>query len=160
MRRRNFTPGAFSLVELTLALGIAAFCLIAIVGLMPVGVQTIRNAASQTAATNILSSVVSDIRASPKGSDPTVQYKIRTGKGNRTTVCFDGQGGFTTLAATIETACPPNYRYRLYVRIYPISAQPAYLATYAYLKVTWPAAAPITATPSGSVETVATFFKN
>ena len=159
MRRRNFTPGAFSLVELTLALGIAAFCLIAIVGLMPVGVQTVRNAASQTAATNILSSVVSDIRASPKGSDPTVQYKIRTGKGTRTTVCFDGQGGFSPPYA-LETACPANYRYRLYVRIYPISAQPAYLATYAYLKVTWPAAAPITATPSGSVETVATFFKN
>ena len=58
---------AFSLVEVTLALGIAAFCLIAVFGLVPVGVQTNRNATSQTAATNILSSVVSDIRASPPG---------------------------------------------------------------------------------------------
>ena len=58
---------AFSFVEVTLALGIAAFCLIAVFGLMPVGVQTNRNATSQTAATNILSSVVSDIRGSPKG---------------------------------------------------------------------------------------------
>ena len=58
---------AFSLVEVTLALGIAAFCLIAVFGLVPVGVQTNRNATSQTTATNILSSVVSDIRASPKG---------------------------------------------------------------------------------------------
>ena len=39
---------AFSLVEVTLALGIAAFCLIAVFGLMPVGVQTNRNAISQT----------------------------------------------------------------------------------------------------------------
>ena len=45
---------AFSLVEVTLALGIAAFCLIAVFGLMPVGVQTNRNATSQTAATNII----------------------------------------------------------------------------------------------------------
>src|SRR4026207_1558234 len=83
---------AFSLVELTLALGIAAFCLIAVFGLVPVGVQTNRNATSQTTATNILSSVISDIRASPKGSSTTAKYKIRMSKGNTTTVCFDGQG--------------------------------------------------------------------
>ena len=87
---------AFSLVEVTLALGIAAFCLIAIFGLLPVGMQTNRNATSQTAATNILSSVVSDIRASPKGSSTnSTQYGIRRNKGATTTVCFDGQGGVT-----------------------------------------------------------------
>ena len=42
---------AFSLVEVTLALGIAAICLVALFGLMPVGVQTNRSATSQTAAT-------------------------------------------------------------------------------------------------------------
>ena len=163
MRRLNFTAAAFSLVEVTLALGIAAFCLIAVFGLMPIGVQTNRNATSQTAATNILSSVVSDIRASPKGSSTnSAQYGIRRSKGSTTTVCFDGQGMSTTLAGNVT--CPVgNYRYRLYVRIYPIGAQPAYLASYAYLKVVWPAAVdPLSATiaPSGSVETVATFFTN
>ena len=64
---------AFSLVEVTLALGIAVFCLIAVFGLVPVGVQTNRNATSQTTATNILSSVVSDIRASPPGQAPSVE---------------------------------------------------------------------------------------
>src|SRR4029077_1448246 len=83
---------AFSLVEVTLALGVAAFCLIAVFGLVPVGVQTNRNATSQTTATNILSSVVSDIRASPKGSSSTAKYQIRRSKGNSTTVCFNGQG--------------------------------------------------------------------
>lgn len=154
---------AFSLVEVALALGIAAFCLIAVFGLMPVGVQTNRNATSQTAATNILSSVVSDIRASPKGSTTnSTQYGIRRNKGSTTTVCFDGQGGSTTLPG--NATCPgANYRYRLYVRIYPIAAQPPYLATYAYLKLIWPAAVdPLSSTikPSGSVETVATFFYN
>ena len=160
MKRRGYC--AFSLVEVTLALGIAAFCLIAVFGLMPVGVQANRNATSQTAATNILSSVVSDIRASPKTSSNTLKYNIRKNKGNPTTVCFDGQGLSTTLANNVP--CPPgNFRYRLYVRIYPIGAQPAYLATYAYLKLVWPAAVDplsITITPSGSVETVATFFEN
>jgi uncharacterized protein (TIGR02598 family) len=145
---------AFSLVEVTLALGIAAFCLIAVFGLMPVGVQTNRNATSQTAATNILSSAGSDIRASPAGTSATVQYGIRRGKGNTTTVYFDGQGQITTSLGA-------NSRYRLYVRIYPIAAQPPYLASYAYLKVTWPAAVdPLSPTikPSGSVETVVAFF--
>jgi uncharacterized protein (TIGR02598 family) len=156
MRRLNFTASAFSLVEVTLALGIAAFCLIAVFGLMPVGVQTNRNATSQTAATNILSSVVSDIRASPKGHANSAKYGIRRSKGNTTTVYFDGQGQFTTSLGA-------NSRYRLYAKIYPTVAQPPYLATYAYLKVTWPAAVdPLSPTiaPSGSVETVATYFEN
>src|SRR5947207_4776009 len=56
---------AFSLVEVTLAIGVAAFCLLAVFGLMPIGVQTNRNATSQTRATNILSSAVSDLRNAP-----------------------------------------------------------------------------------------------
>ena len=67
MKRSINSQAAFSLVEVTLALGIAAFCLMAVFGLVPVGVQTNRNATSQTAATNILSSVVSDIRAACQG---------------------------------------------------------------------------------------------
>ena len=157
MRRLNFTAAAFSLVEVTLALGIAAFCLIAVFGLMPVGVQTNRNATSQTAATNILSSVAGDIRASPKGHTNSAKYGIRRSKGNTTTLYFDGQGQFTTSLGA-------NSRYRLYVKIYPIVAQPLYLASYAYLKVTWPAAVDTilnpTIPPSGSVETAATFFEN
>jgi uncharacterized protein (TIGR02598 family) len=159
MKRRK-TP-AFSLVELTLALGLAALCLIAVFGLMPVGVQTNRNATSQTVATNILSSVVSDIRASPPGLTASAKYHINRGKLNPTTVCFDGQGGFTTLSQAGAT-CPANYyRFRLDVKM---ANQPAGVVypNYAWLKVSWPAASnpmrnpPIT--PSGSVETVAAFF--
>jgi uncharacterized protein (TIGR02598 family) len=160
MKRLDFTAAAFSLVEVTLALGIAAFCLIAVFGLMPAGVQTNRNATSQTAATNILSSVVSDIRASPKGQGATVQYAISRGQDDQTTVCFDGQGLATTMANNVQ--CPANSRYRLYVYIKRNSIGTSYLADYAYLKVVWPAAAdPLspTITPSGSVETVAPFFE-
>ena len=144
---------AFSLVELTLAISIAAFCLIAVFGLMPVGVQTNRNATSQTAATNILSSVVSDIRASPPGNGPSARYGIAKNKNARTTLYFDGQGQATTLRGA-------NSRYRLYVQIANNPFGPVY-PNYAWLKVTWPAAVdPLstTITPSGSVETVAAVF--
>ena len=159
-------PHAFSLVEVTLALGIAAFCLIAVFGLVPVGVQTNRNATSQTTATNILSSVVSDIRASPKGNSNTAKYKIRRSKSNSTTVCFDGQGQPDGAGQPGNQNCRAgNWRYRLYVKIYPAAALPGnlgpYCANYAVLKLVWPGAAdPLstTVTPSGSVETATSFL--
>jgi type II secretory pathway pseudopilin PulG len=65
---------AFSLVEVTLAMGIAAFCLIAAFGLMPLGVQTNRNSTSQSAAVNIMAAVVADLRAISKPYDNSKIY--------------------------------------------------------------------------------------
>ena len=135
---------AFSLVELTLALGIAAFCLIAVFGLMPVGVQTNRNATSQTAATNIIASVIADMRATTSSTSP--QYGITFG--TATTLYFDGAGQFTTSLGA-------NSRYRVSVT-FPSS--PSGLS-YADVKVTWPAAA-APANASGSVEMFAAFDRN
>jgi len=154
------TAAAFSLVELTLALGVAAFCLVAVFGLVPVGVQTNRSATSQTAATNILSSVVSDIRGSPTGQSNTARYQISRAKGTLTRLCFDGQGGWTKLTG-IATTCPVNSRYRLYVQMANNPNLVLY-PNYAYLKVIWPAAVDPVANmfvkPSGSVETVTAYF--
>jgi uncharacterized protein (TIGR02598 family) len=150
---------AFSLVELTLALGVAAFCLIAAFGLMPVGIQTNRNATSQTAATNILSSVVSDLRASPPGQNPSARYGISRSKSSKTTTCFDGQAKPTGTPILGDVACPANSnsRYRLYVQIDATPGGRVYPA-HAYLRVTWPALARPSAMPSGSVETVTAYF--
>src|SRR5438876_5057842 len=91
--KKRFTSG-FSLVELTLALGIAAFCLIAVFGLMPVGVQTNRNATSQTAATNIMAAVVADLRATPTFNTSSTDFGIIFGTNE--TLYFDGTGQFAT----------------------------------------------------------------
>ena len=157
---------AFTLVEVTLGLGVAAFCLVAVFGLVPVGVQTNRNAISQTAATNILSSVVSDIRGSQPGQNPSSIYKISRSKGFACTLCFDSQGKPTTSPTPIpglqESACPANSIYRLFVQIAknPNITAPGY-PNYAYLKVSWPALANPRATPainpSGSVGIVASY---
>jgi len=141
MKRRS--KCAFSLVEVTLALGIAAFCLIAIFGLMPVGVQTNRNATSQTAATNIIAAVVADLRATPKNSTTSSQFNIAFGTNPRP-MYFDGAGQFaTTLGA--------NSRYQLNMT-WTGSAG----LRYADVKVTWPAAASA-ANASGSVEAFTAF---
>jgi uncharacterized protein (TIGR02598 family) len=141
--KQQGTP-AFSLVEVTLALGIAAFCLIAVFGLMPVGVQTNRNATSQTAASNIIASVIADMRATTSSTSP--QYGITFGTPK--TLYFDGGGQFTPLLGA-------NSRYRISIT-FPSS--PAGLS-YANVKATWPAAA-ISANASGSAEMFAAFDRN
>ena len=146
---------AFSLVEVTLAIGVAAFCLLAVFGLVPIGVQTNRNATSQTAATNILSSVVSDIRATPKTVSTSTQYGISLSANSTTTLYFDGQGQFATSLGA-------DSRYRLTASFVTNPAGPN-APTFANLKVTWPAPVdPATPTPapSGSSEMFAAFDRN
>jgi uncharacterized protein (TIGR02598 family) len=140
---------AFSLVEVTLALGVAGFCLIAVFGLLPIGVQTNQRSLSQTAATAILSSVVADMRATPKTLPTSAQYQIQFGFTK--TLYFDGAGQFTTLPAT-------NSRYQLNVT-FPSNGGLIYGATYADLKVTWPATA-TAANATGSSEIFAAFDRH
>jgi type II secretory pathway pseudopilin PulG len=151
---------AFSLVEVTLALGVAAFCLIAVFGLMPVGVQTNRNATSQTGATNVIAAVTADLRATSETATITTQYRITFGTSK--TLFFDGAGecsvdanGSTKLDGTSWDP-PLQTRYRLNIS-FPQNGG----LTYADIKVTWPAAVdPATTTPSGSVEMFAAFDRN
>jgi uncharacterized protein (TIGR02598 family) len=144
MKQRSWS--AFSLIELTLALGIAALCLLAVMGLIPIAVQTNRSATSQTAANGIIASVIADMRATTSSISP--QYNITFGTAK--TLYFDSAGQFTTSLGA-------NSRYRARVT-FPTS--PTGLS-YADIRVTWPAPVdPTTTTPSGSVEMFAAFDRN
>ena len=146
MKKSSRCSAAFSLVELTLALGIAAFCLIAVLGLMPVAALTTRNATSQTAATNIIASVIADMRATSSSTSP--QYGITFGTAK--TLYFDAAGQFATSLSA-------NSRYR--VRI-TFPSSPAGLS-YADVKATWPAPVdPATITLGGALEVFAAFDRN
>ena len=145
MKRSTSAGAAFSLVEVTLALGIAAFCLIAVFGLMPIGVQTNRNATAQSVATNIMTAVVSDLRATT--TNTSSQFAITFG--TNTTLYFDGTGQFATSLST-------NSRYQLNVTW---SSSGWNGLSYADVKVTWPAAATPTSAV-GSTEMFAAFDRN
>ena len=139
---------AFSLVEIVLALGVAGFCLVAIVGLMPVGVQTNRNANSQTAATNIMAAIVADLRTTPAAATTSPQFAITFD--TEKTLFFGASG-------QASTSLGPDSRYRLNITW---SSAPIGLH-YAVLKVSWPASVdPATATPSGVVKTFAAFDRS
>ena len=147
MRFRKHKNSAFSLVEVTLALGVAAFCLLALFGLIPVSMQTNRNATNQTAATSIIAGVVADLRATPTANSTSAQFGITFG--TNATLYFDGAGQATTLPTT-------NSRYQLNVTWN--NAPPTGLQ-YADLKVTWPATAAV-ANATGSTEIFAAFDRN
>lgn len=151
-RRHPFSTG-FSLVEVTLALGIAAFCLIALLGLLPLGMQTNQSSISQTAAASMLSSVVADLRATPKTSATSSQYDITFGTAK--ILYFDAEG--RGLAPSDLTANP---RYRLSIT-FPASPSGAFAPTFASLKVSWPATInPEVTPPAGFVETFAAFDRH
>ena len=65
---RRLTAG-FSLVEVTLALGVAALCLLVLMGLLPAGVKTQQSSAQQTTANQIISTIYAvlsaDVRLPP-----------------------------------------------------------------------------------------------
>ena len=157
MKLWHYRTAAFSLVEVTLALGVAAFCMIAVFGLLPVGVQTNQRATSQTSATSIMANVIADLRATPNppSLNTSVQYQIRFG--NSKTLYFDSSGRCSTdLAGTIKPdsfswSPPIQPRYQLNVTFHWTSG--------ADLKVTWPAAATVT-NARGSTEMFAAFDRN
>jgi Tfp pilus assembly protein PilV len=156
-------PAGFSLVEVTLALGIAAFCLIAIFGLMPVGVQTNRNATSQTAGTNIVAAVVADLRATPKNSLTSPQFRINIPADPTSPPDPPPCSGTQTIYLnTLGQVVTTDARYRVVITfIRNPSATATTGATYARLKVSWPALAdPCTTTASGSVEMFAALDRN
>lgn len=153
MNRQSHFSAGFSLVEVTLALGVAAFCLIALFGLLPLGIQTNQSSTSQTAAASALSSVFADLRATPKTSLTSPQYDIMFGTAKF--LYFDGEGRAVT---PTDPNATPHYRVTI---TFPASPVGAFAPTFVSLKVTWPALVdPATSTPAGFVETFAAFDRH
>jgi len=62
--------GGFSLVEVTIALGIVAFVVVAVLGVMPLGLSTHRESKESQAATLVMSSLASRLRQAAQSDDP------------------------------------------------------------------------------------------
>jgi uncharacterized protein (TIGR02598 family) len=149
----------FSLIEVALALGVAAICLVAIFSLLPIGLQTSHRAIEQTVSADILSELIADLHAtpvtSPRGNAATsIQLGIpipAAGSTGATTLFFNS-------ARQSATSQQSDSRYRVTITFLP-NGGGAKRATFADLKVTWPAAAAIT-NAQGSAETFAAFDRN
>ena len=76
---------AFSLIEVTLALGIVSFALVAVLGLLPVGLKSVKNANEQAGAANVLNAIAANLRTATstnalnfvgRFADKDIQYVV------------------------------------------------------------------------------------
>ncbi len=138
LRKPRLSRLGFSLIEVTIALGIAAFCLVSMIGLIPVGLNNCGIAALQTEAINLLSAVAADLRNAPTagvnaGFSP--RYNIQVGDPTQSTVFYVNEDGGNS------SVLGPKSQYRVSVTtVYqPNSGQTR--ATWENVNVSWPAAA-------------------
>lgn len=155
---RSFCPkvAAFSLVEITLALGVAAFSLVAILGLLAVGSQVNHTATEQTASTAILTAVADDLRATPTTTATSLQFGIAipsnpVGAAISSTLYFDSTGQSSTSLGS-------GSRYRLVVTFLPNGS--GRVATLANLRMTWSAAADPSNANTGAAEMIVALDRN
>jgi len=143
----------FSLVEVTLALGVAAICLIAMLGLMPTSLKTQQNSVRQTTANQIISQIYAVLRADvrlppgqankvcPDPPDPNVQCNWGALHGHWLTVgqppdtmYFTNEGKQT---GNVNGDPPADAVFRAKITYVPIP--PAGSTSVANVVVSWPA---------------------
>lgn len=135
----------FSLVEVTLALAIAGFCLLTLFSLLSIGIQTHDSAVSQMVAASIVGKIVADLRATPRTSQTSSQYQITFGT-EKLLYVDDTE----RVVNPNGSGAPP--RCRVLVLFPPTSPAP-FSPTFVSLKVSWPALAdPTTNSQFGSLE--------
>jgi Tfp pilus assembly protein PilV len=146
MNMRHDHTAGFSLVEVALALGIAAIALVAIIGLIPVGLNNNQTSSGQTAAAGIAAAVVADLRATPVAVPPAPKKSPRyqlplPASGNATHALFlkeDGSG-VGAVDADIDPSQDPRYRVTLSITAPGSATQKG--ATIVRVLITWPAVA-------------------
>jgi type II secretory pathway pseudopilin PulG len=162
---------AFSLVELTLAIGVAAFCLLAVFGLLPVAQSSHQTASEQTVANGLTSEIISDLRATHKTAPPTPQVSPRFGlavgapgaPSSAETLFFRDGADVIGPPDTPAVGADPLPRYRATVVLTPPAS--GRRATTGRILVTWPAMAdPVPGSAptkyNGSLETFVALDRN
>ncbi|XHR30485.1 MAG: prepilin-type N-terminal cleavage/methylation domain-containing protein [Chthoniobacteraceae bacterium] len=132
----------FSLVEVTVAMGIAAFCLVVILGLIPVGSSSNRNSIAQTAAASIARAVYGDVAATPASISSSLIFKLGIASSIAPQTIYLSEDGLTATEVGEQpvTTGSANSYYRVSVA-FGGSAQGSRNATNVRILVTWPALA-------------------
>src|SRR5438132_4985774 len=160
MKRSLHRTAAFSLVEVTLALGVAAFSLIAVLGLLPVALKTQHVCVQQKTANEIIQQILADLRADVRL--PPGQASKEQGSGfnlhghwaaaaTPDTIYFTNDGDQTPAGGVNPASVPSDAVFRAKITYL---LPPTATTSLADITITWPAAVdPATGVPSGKVET-------
>jgi uncharacterized protein (TIGR02598 family) len=146
MKTSLMTVVGSSLIEVSVALGVAGFVLIALFGLLPLGLNNNRAAIRQTNAANLLTDIVADMRSTAVSATQSPRYGVSFSTSS--TYYLNEVGGPFPAAAAISGTS--FYRLTLTV-VPPVAGQRS--ATGMGVVVSWPAQAQ----PMNSVGSVSTF---
>ena len=172
--RTTSSAGAFTLIEVVLALGVATFCLLTVFALLPIGLTSNQASLQQTMAADISSAIMADLRSAQPlspGTSPRFGFSIPAAGATTTissapqTIYLAASGSATTVSGTPVTSGSAASRYRATLGFAPPSNTGQRTATTVRVLITWPALAD--ANPSqwptnytGSYEAATTLDRN
>ena len=158
MKAHARSAAGFSLIEVTLALGVAAFCLITVFGLMAVGLKTQQAAVQQTKANAIMSQAVQFLRADvrlPSGQAKKAQGNWANLNGHwqsqavPDTLFFANDGNQIGYAQGTAPPAPASAVFRAtFTYLFP----PTATTSIAKITVSWPAAQSDLTQVEGSID--------
>lgn len=129
------TRQGFSLVEITVAIGIAAFCFLVIFALLPTGLNTNQSSIQQTIAGGLVSGIVADLRAvSPTVGGNSPLYALDPSTSGTTTLYLKEDGS--------KEDAPANADYAAKVKITPQNIGDIVVLTHVHIAISSPANAP------------------
>jgi len=147
---------AFSLVEVTLAIGVAAFCLLAVLGMLPVALKTQQASVQQTTTNEIISQIAEDLRAAARLPPGQVskQFNLKGywATANEPQVLYFTNEGENTGSAYSAPVSPVPTDATFMVTI-TYRQPPTDTTSLADIVVSWPAAQSDLTKVSGSMET-------
>jgi uncharacterized protein (TIGR02598 family) len=163
----------FSLIEVVLAIGVISFAMVALVALLPRGLQIAKNSTEEMRAINLVTAFSSDLESAPLSSAQSANFKIApipwvTGP-NQVAVPNPGISIGTDLlfyadeGQSVSTGSSPDARYRITLRYTRAPGKSTDIpatnpnSIEALVTVSWPAAA--TTNVEGRVESYLVFPK-
>jgi type II secretory pathway pseudopilin PulG len=168
MKHRSRASRAFSLVEVALALGVAAFALLAVMGTLPVGLKTQQASVNQTKANAIIAQITDFLRSDVRLPSGLASKACDSSAPGQTcdwsklhghwlnvsipdTLFFTNDGTQNGYGSGSAPAAPANAVFRATITyLFP----PTATTSIAKVSVSWPAQVdPTTAVPAGSAET-------
>lgn len=136
-------PAGFSLVEVTLALGLIVSCLLTLMALLPVGVKSNQESIQQTAAAHFAAALAADLKNTDPGMVSPLFGLTRPAAAatavSSQTLYLDENG--TRTGTVGASTAPPDARYRVLVEAIPPDTATSEQAVMLRIRLVWPAPA-------------------
>ncbi|MES2308022.1 MAG: hypothetical protein V4507_04105 [Verrucomicrobiota bacterium] len=159
---RERRDNAFSLVEVVLAMGILSFCMVLLMGLLPVGLKTNEISAEESKALNLMTAIVSDLKYTPSNNPKSAIFGLTglpyaTVSGGKTNLIYLTEGWKVQEGDKPQ----PTSRYQVMWWYTHISGANERGPVEGVVRVSWPARPKeMDVKWDASSETYVTFWKN